>query len=73
MTFGSSLRTPSTEMIRSPGRSDSAAADPLVILSTRGSGSTKSNARKNRITNAIRRLTAGPAPITTIRFHTGWW
>ena len=25
-----------------------------------------------RITNAISRLTAGPARITTIRFHTGW-
>ena len=24
------------------------------------------------ITNAITRFTAGPARITTIRFHTGW-
>ena len=56
-----------------PGRRIDAAGEFGRTLSTVFVGSATSKARKKRITNAIARLTAGPAAMTTIRFHTGWW
>ena len=66
--------TPSTETTWSPGRI-SAADAPLavtvwtVVLATVWPFD---RAIAQKITNAITRLTAGPARITTIRFHTFW-
>ena len=37
-----------------------------------GSPSPLAQISTHRIKNASTMLTAGPAPITTIRFHTGW-
>ena len=65
-------------MMRSPSRSTSAAGEPAVIRSMRSVGLASRGSpienqyRPMRITNASTMLTAGPAAITTSRFHTGW-
>jgi hypothetical protein len=65
--------TPSTDRIRSPGLS-SCDAGLAVTLSTRlfGTWMPLIISSDHRIRNASTMFTAGPAPITTIRFHTGW-
>jgi S1-C subfamily serine protease len=68
--------TPSTETMRSPGSSVFAAGNPFSITSTVavasvGSRGPISAKYENSSANASTRFIAGPAAITTIRFHTG--
>ena len=65
---------PSTASTRSPGFSVVAAGVPFSIAPTTSGGSMTPFAqnRPARIANASAMLTTGPAPITKIRFHTGW-
>ena len=67
-------RFPSTARITSPVRSVVAAGEPFSIVPTTTGGSTVPVCMKTpaRITKASTMLTSGPAPMTTIRFHTGW-
>jgi hypothetical protein len=62
------------ERMRSPGRSTWAAGVPRSTEFTPMSVRVTPSAQKSpqRITKASTRLTAGPAAMTTIRFHTGW-
>ena len=68
---------PSTARIRSPGLRMPAAAEPGVVSSILLIGfalrtSPIDQYSPIRITNARKMLTAGPAAMTTSRFHTGW-
>ena len=71
-----SPRLPSTPTMRSPTRSTCAAApssekdSTVLVASSRGVPQISRYAVSR--TRASTMLTAGPAPITTIRFHTGW-
>ena len=71
-----SPRHPSTARMRSPFWSTAAAGDLerhlLDAIGRLGSPSPIDQIRTIRIRNASTMLTAGPAPITTSRFHTGW-
>ena len=69
-----SPRTPSTEISRSPGASAPSAGALVDAARSRGCGSLIPLAQisTHRIRNASTMLTAGPAEITKIRFHTGW-
>jgi hypothetical protein len=64
---------PSTETIRSPGLSDAAAGLLGTISPTVCVTLSAFRATTKRIRKASAMLTAGPAPITTIRFQTGCW
>ena len=66
--------TPSTETTWSPGRRTAADADPFSIVATFvfATDWPCDRAMAQKIKNAISRFTAGPARITTIRFHTFW-
>jgi hypothetical protein len=66
-------RTPSTSTSLSPGASTprAGAAVTRSILFV-GSLTPVCQISTIRIRNASAMLTAGPAPITTTRFHTGW-
>ena len=60
--------------MRSPGRRTCAAGLPASTLRTPMSVRCTPSAQNSahRITNARAMFTAGPAPMTTMRFHTGW-
>ena len=62
--------TPSTEV--GPIEKGYPAAESAWTSLTSWVGSWTPKARKKRSTKAIKRFIAGPAPITTMRFQTGW-
>ena len=66
---------PLTDTIRSPGLSTAAAGLPRSTAATFSVGPPAcpcESSSTQMIKNAIRMLTAGPALITKIRFHTAW-
>jgi hypothetical protein len=76
LSASGSPRVPSTATTRSPTWSTLAAAPPVAsastwfVVSARGAPQMSRYALSSTIASTM--LTAGPAPITTIRFHTGW-
>ncbi len=65
--------TPSTETILSPGASaPSAGGAETRLIDACGSLTPLDQTSTQRIRNASTMFTAGPAEMTTIRFHTGW-
>ena len=71
---GSYPGAPSMDRMRSPGCSTCAAGLPRSTARTPMSERCTPSAQNSahRMTNARAMLTAGPAPMTTIRFHTFW-
>ena len=68
--FGKLL--PSTASSLSPGWRCAAAGVPDSTAPTWPLNSFRLSETAKRITKASRRFIAGPAPMTTIRFQTGW-
>ena len=69
-----SPRLPSTARMRSPGfRTLGGGVAGAQAAARSKSALSAPNASAKRIRKAISRFITGPAPITTIRFQTGWW